>query len=100
MNKENIFDKLDSDAPESERRRLLYDYLINQLSRQKEKPEDSEVIAYEIAGLLSTTLATAMDEDDPLLQVLYMAGQLELPEHQRGNANWEMLERLIEQLPQ
>lgn len=99
MSSERIFDKLGSEISLEAGRSLLRDHLIKQVERQNQHPEESEALAYELAGLLSTDFARSLSDDDPLKKVLDLAGNLELPEKHRGGATWEELASLVEQLP-
>lgn len=63
-------------------------------------PVDSEKsrqdIAYSLAGLLSLDLIRRLPRNDPYVEVLDMAGQLELPEtHRSQEATWQRLTELI-----
>ncbi|MEV5413518.1 hypothetical protein AB0K60_32385 [Thermopolyspora sp. NPDC052614] len=101
MTHENIFERLDEREPLANRKQLLHEYLMEQLKAQEQHPEQGEQIAYEIAGLLATNLAATLADDDPYMEVLYLAGELELPEqHRDSSASWEALRELVRNLPQ
>jgi hypothetical protein len=95
---ESIHAKLDRLNPEQQKP-VLAVYLREQLIRRRSSPEESQEIAYEIAGLLSTELASSLDENDPYLEILLMAGQLELPVSQHDGVNWKQLTERIQALP-
>jgi len=98
MNSELIYDQLDQPKPENQQRQMLAAYLREQLARRNEYPDQSREIAYHIAGLLSTMFAQSLDEDDPYLETLLLAGELELPDRHHGTATWTQLEELISAL--
>lgn len=99
MNNENIFEQLADGSPVDERKLLLRDYLRKQLEWQEQHADQSEMIAYKIAGLLSTDLLMQLDGADPYVQALGLAGELELPERQRSStATWKKLAELVRRL--
>ncbi|MCA9301281.1 hypothetical protein H6801_00640 [Candidatus Nomurabacteria bacterium] len=77
---------------------LLGKFLYGQLDAWKLNPHNGREIAYEIAGMLSTGLALGLPDDDPYMEVLLMAGELELPDEHKGEATWEELAGRIEAL--
>jgi hypothetical protein len=95
----DIFETLNSGENPDEARQALRDYLNNQIKEYLERPEDSERIAYEIAGLLATKTVSTLPKDDPYLQILELAGELELPEdHRQPDSTWPALIEKIERL--
>jgi hypothetical protein len=98
----DVFDQLDDEERSlKSRKQLLLEHLQSQLKRQKSHPEQSQDIAYGIAGLMATHTAQLLDEDDPYMEALLMAGQLELPEeHQDQGASWKELHGLVQKLSQ
>jgi hypothetical protein len=98
MKSEVIYDKLDQFKPEAQQRQVLAAYLREQLDLRNEHHDQSHEIAYHIAGLLSTTFAQSLHDDDPYLAILLIAGQLELPDRHHGTATWAQLEELIKAL--
>lgn len=99
MANDELFKTLDDESkPLASRRRLLVEHIQKQLERQRLNPEDSQDIAYEIAGFTATHTAQSLDENDPCSQALDQAVQLELPEaHRSADASWEALAKSIEQ---
>lgn len=96
-----VFDQLDDESlPIEERKRILRNFLKHQVALRRRHPERSRQLAYEIAGLLATATGTRLASDDPLMEVLLLAGELELPESVRDEmASWERLESLARRLP-
>lgn len=68
------------------------------LDRQKAHPQHSRDIAYGIAGLLGTQFAAGLANNDPISEIMTLAGELELPEGQQGDATWDELRRLVQEL--
>lgn len=97
---EQIFAKLnDSSEPLASRKQLLLEHVRQQLKECDEQPKLRRDAAYKIAGLMATATAQSLDDDDPYMQILLMAGQLELPKEQRSdNASWEELEQQVDSL--
>ena len=74
------------------------------VGRWKQYPDEAEFLAYDIAGLLATSLARKqLAKNDPYYLVLEMAGDLDLPEEvaglRRPLSTWPMMARLIAALP-
>ncbi len=83
---------------ESQKQELV-GYLKKQLEQYREDPSRGENIAYDIAGLLSLESIRALPEDDILVLIMIMAGELELPmEHRTDETSWGKLSELIERL--
>lgn len=96
---ENIFDQLNSpDDDLKERKHILLKHLQEQLNYRQQHPDESEQVAYDIAGLLSTDFAQSLPEGDPYLEILTLAGELELPEQHRSSASWEYLSESVKRL--
>jgi len=96
---------LDGDLPIVEKKRLLRAFLWRQVDRWKQYPNEAEWLAYDVAGLLATSFARKqLARDDQYLQVLEMAGDLELPEAvaglRRPLSTWPIMARLIARLPE
>lgn len=95
----DYFYRPDIDRAPAELRVKLYEYLLECVELHAQHPEEGEYIAYEIAGLLATDLAKSLDENDPLFQAMELAGQLELPLHQRSKgATWARLKELLHEI--
>ena len=99
MTTEQIYHELNGDVDSRHARQLLKEYFLEQVSRYDKGDETPELLAYEIAGLMSTQAFEGVADDYPLVNVTAMAGQLELPSHHRSStATWDELKRLISQL--
>lgn len=101
METDKIFTVLDSEkAATSEKCALLVTYLHEKLERYLADPARGEWVAYEVAGLFSTAFARELEEGDVIEEILYTAGQLELPEaHRDPGASWEKMAQLVNFLP-
>lgn len=74
-------------------------FLKAQVNQYQENLQNGESIAYGIAGLLSTESIHALPEDDILVQIMTLAGELELPtRHRSTDATWQKLSEMINQL--
>ena len=77
----------------------LREHIKRQAQRYKQNPEDSQTVAYELAGLLSLPQLAGAPDDDPYIEILLLAGQLELPRRrQEANASWRRLVDLADAL--
>lgn len=69
---------------------------MNQIAAYNRSPDDGERLAYDIAGLLSLNFVRQLPDNDPISDVLALAGQLELPEsHRDPDATWAALQKLV-----
>lgn len=94
-----IYEALNGSKPDSEKSRLLNDYLRTQVANYRENPEQGIDIAYAIAGLLATDYVRSLPEDSPALTALSIASQLELPEqHRQTGSTWSALIDTISEL--
>lgn len=64
---------------------------------QRADPKSGRRIAYQVSGALSLPTVRRWKDDEPLLRMLHLAGELELPRrHRSKDASWETLRRLAE----
>ncbi|HEY7348136.1 MAG TPA: hypothetical protein VH599_07420 [Ktedonobacterales bacterium] len=91
---------LNNALPLIEKKRALRLFLDRQVSRWQKYPGEADFLAYDIAGLLATNFVRQLPKDDPYLAVLFLAGDLELPEdHRLVGSSWPALVQLIAALP-
>lgn len=97
MKEEPIFTQLnDKTKPLDARKRLLVEHIKQAVESHDDKHEQEREAAYNIAGLMATATAQELEDDNPIMKVLLMAGQLELPESQReAGVSWDKLKRLV-----
>lgn len=78
---ENIYDRLnDEDVSRSQRRSLAINYLQGINARFNSDTEHNRLVAYEIAGLMSTAFITNVDTlDNDIEEIILFAGELEAP---------------------
>jgi len=76
-------------------------HLRRQLAAAQQHPEQRETIAYGLAGLMSARSLVHRPENDPFVQALSLAGELELPPaHRSPHATWDRMAELIARLPE
>lgn len=97
MNVEKIYQSLDNIETNNTNRGLLINYLKECSSNIQKNTENKRVIAYDIAGLLSTKYAQKLNENDPIDKILTLAGELEV-DSQDNNADWLELIDMINSL--
>jgi hypothetical protein len=97
MDTDKIYNLLNTTTG-SEVELALREYLQEAAERQMLHPASSQDIAYGIAGLLSTAHAQTLSDNDPYMQVMTLAAQLELPEKLQGDATWVELRQKIDRL--
>lgn len=98
MNIDTLYNLLDSDSAVSDKERHLRTYFLGAIEEQQNKPEESQKIAYDIAGLLSTRYARELSDDHKYAQIMLLAGELELPQKLHSSATWEELRMKIRSL--
>lgn len=97
---EKTFDQLNCNYPPTVvARENVTEYLKSQIPTLKVSIFEQTKIAYQIAGLLSAEGVRYMRLDDPILNVLELAGKVELPaRHRAKTETWGQLVKLIHQL--
>lgn len=100
MTSNELFQLLDSSASFDGNRGFLRSYLLEQLERYKQQPGKGEEIAYQIAGLLGAQSVMHLPDSDPYLEIIHLAGDLELPSvHRESDSTWEKFAALVGALP-
>jgi len=74
---EATFNTLDHDKNPESMRRYFVEYLLKLLPNLKSNQQASPEIAYSIAGMLSSHFAQTLNNNDPLLEIMIIAGELE-----------------------
>ncbi len=98
MNIEKIYSVLDSDDSIHEKRAAAIAYLHECVDNLSDDPEERRKIAYNIAGLMSTNFASALEDDDSIEEILNLAGELEVNNDGKNEAEWQSLIDLISAL--
>jgi hypothetical protein len=98
LNTKNVYDELNTDGNDERSRMVLASFLRRAVTLRNRYPEIERDIAYTIAGLLSTTFAMSLKDDDPCEMILSVAGELELPPAHQGNVTWAELIAMVEAL--
>jgi len=99
MNTDELYRYLNSSDKIENKKKELKAYFLAQIESFLAHPGDGQKIANEIAGLLSTKTALSMKDEDPYLEIMDVAGQLELPIAQRqGGSNWQSLIEKVHEL--
>ena len=78
MNVEYIYHILDSSGPALDKEQALQNYLGQRLHNLPQSDAKRTKIAYEIAGLLSTSYARSLSEGSPYEEILTLAAELEV----------------------
>lgn len=92
----NLYNRLnDSSKDARENRDLLVAHL--KVLAERINPNTIDTVVYEIAGLLSTSYARSLSENDPLEDILTLAGELEVPSEDKDE-KINTLKQLIAQL--
>ena len=100
MTSNELFQLLDSSSSLDGNRGLLRLYFLEQLEAHKQHPAKGEEIAYGIAGLLGAQSVVHLPESDPYLEIIHLAGDLELPAvHRESDSTWEKFAVLVSALP-
>lgn len=92
MNIEHIYAELDSHKSEPIKEGILRDYLKQRLSSLPVSAPERRKVAYDIAGLLSTSYAKTLEDNSPYEQILTLAGELEVSESDNAQKWTDLLE--------
>lgn len=96
----DLFQLLDSSSSLDGNRGFLRLYFLEQLERYRQQSAKGEEIAYGIAGLLGSRSIMDLPESDPYLEIIRLAGDLELPAaHRESDSTWEKFAVLVGALP-
>jgi len=100
MTSNELFQLSDSIASLDGNRGFLRLFFLEQLERYKQQPAKGEDVAYGIAGLLGAQSVIHLPECDPYLEIIHLAGDLELPSaHRESDSTWEKFAVLVGALP-
>lgn len=100
MTSNELFQLLDSSASLDGKRGSLRLFFLEQLESYNQQPAKGEEIAYGIAGLLGAQSVMHLPEGDPFLEIIHLAGDLELPSaHRESDSTWEKFAALVGALP-
>lgn len=80
MNIDKLYSLLDSNASSADQRRELVTRLKMCAAKLPDDESDRRLIAYKLAGLLSTHFVKSLDSDDAIDEILTLAGELEIPD--------------------
>lgn len=79
---------------------LLKTYLEDEIGRRSLYPDLERDIAYDIAGIMASPAFQDVAPDNPYMEILLIAGELELPPQHRDNSStWGRLIALVRDLP-
>lgn len=94
MEMENLYNHLNSGSTPDAKRQELISYLKKICKDLPETAEERRTVAYDIAGLMSTTYAHSLAASDTLDAILTLAGELEAPDEE-AVAKWAELQSLV-----
>jgi len=81
-------------------RAVLREYLLGQVQAFEADKSKGEMLAYDIAGLMSAQAVSNLPQGDPYGEVLSLAGDLELPlAHRDSSSTWDEFITLVNELP-
>jgi hypothetical protein len=100
MKVEELYKLLDSTDDLKDHERALRTFLCRQLERYEEAPEVGDTLAYEVAGLMSARSVVGLPDDNPYMEIMLLAGELELPAaHHSPTTTWDRFAMLVRALP-
>ena len=95
-----LFESLNEDTNFNANRLALRAFLDQQLHAYLQDPKKGETLAYDIAGLMSARAIKNLPETNPYVEIIMLAGELELPPAQRDTSStWEKFETLLATIP-
>lgn len=86
----NVIDQLSSDQA----RVKMVLYIENQIPALSGTIDQAINTAYSIAGLMATSYARNLEDDDPLNEILTVAGELEIGADDASELRDELLEKI------
>ncbi|HMI08990.1 MAG TPA: hypothetical protein VK497_01155 [Candidatus Saccharimonadales bacterium] len=87
---DNLYENHDAAALRSE----LTLYLKSLLSILADNPELTPQIAYTIAGMMATDYARSLQDDDPLAEIMTIAGELETSPNNASELTHELAQKI------
>lgn len=92
MNFEHLFDSLNS--KDDTNRANVVSFLRYDAKRLQSQPELVYQIAYEIAGLMATEFARQLSTNDPIDEILIIAGELEVGPDNADDLRDELIQKI------
>lgn len=94
-NYDNLFRSLDTlnDTSQDSKEELI-SFLRGEATKLRLHPERSIEIAYTITGLLATNFARALPENDPIDEILTIAGELEVNPENADELRDELIRKI------
>lgn len=88
------FKSIDGASSALESRQRLVQILRDKASELQSNPDDYAEIAYQIAGFLATNFAQQLSSDDPIDEILTIAGELETSPDNAVELRKELLQKI------
>lgn len=70
------------------------DFLLELLPSLRSDEQSSPEIAYFIAGMLASSFARTLSEDDPLMEIMIIAGELEVSPNNAAELTKELVRKI------
>ncbi|HMH70019.1 MAG TPA: hypothetical protein VK502_01345 [Candidatus Saccharimonadales bacterium] len=93
MESQEIFNALERDNTMTTRQHLI-GFLDDVLLTLKSDKQAAPMVAYEIAGMLSTHFSRSLPEGDPLLEIMIIAGELEVESEDTEELTQELIKKI------
>lgn len=77
MEANELFEQLNNQAEPAAHRQVLVAHLRDQANTLRQQPDRTIDIAYSIAGIMATDYARSLNDNDPISEILTIAGELE-----------------------
>ena len=94
MPRNTQFDTIDAAPTPHESRQRLVQILKDEALRLRGNPDKYAEIAYTIAGYLATNFARHLSSDDPIDDILTIAGELEIKPTDAKELQQELLQKI------
>ena len=95
MEPEELFNKLDTNLANA--RQEFVDYLHSVSQELEQDTASAPRIAYDIAGMFATKFAHQLDEEDPLIEIMTIAGELEVKPENTDELRRELIDKIAKQ---
>jgi len=96
MNYDTFFKSLNSEVSTGRNRRDTVNFLKQSAQTLIEKPISTPEIAYAITALLATDFIKSLDDNDPIHEVLTIAGELEINPDNADELRAELIDTILQ----
>ena len=94
-NTPNIYEKLYNISDIAKARKSIIEYIKDQKHYFESLTKETYVAAYQLAGLMATDYAASLSDTDPVIDILSLAGELEIAPSDSDDLRNDILRKII-----